>query len=60
MADLEENETAFLETLARITEEDWTKEGRHASLRILTIEEICHLIPDHEQAHLLDIQQALN
>jgi uncharacterized protein (TIGR03083 family) len=60
MAELEENEAVFLETLAVITEKDWTKKGRHASLRIMTIEEICHLIPDHEQTHLLDIQRALS
>lgn len=59
MAELEENEAVFLETLVVITEDDWTKKGRHASLRIMTIEEICHLIPDHEQAHLQEIQQAL-
>ena len=60
MAELVENEALFLEALAALTEGDWQKKGRHASLRILTIEEICHLIPDHEQAHLLDIQKALN
>ena len=59
LAELEKNEATFLETLAAITENDWTKKGRHASLRIMTIEEVCHLIPDHEQAHLLDIQKAL-
>jgi uncharacterized damage-inducible protein DinB len=60
MAELVENEALFLETLAALTESDWQKKGRHASLHVLTIEEICHLIPDHEQAHLLDIQKALN
>ena len=60
MAELVENEALFLETLAALTENDWQKKGRHASLHVLTIEEICHLIPDHEQAHLLDIQKALN
>ena len=60
MGELEENEASFLETLATIGEDDWTKKGRHASLRILTIEEICHLIPDHEQAHIRDIQKALS
>ena len=60
IAELEENEAVYLETLAALTEDDWPKKGRHASLRIMTIEEICHLIPDHEQAHLLDIQKALN
>jgi hypothetical protein len=60
MAELEENEAAFLETLTTITEADWNKKGRHASLHILTIEELCHLIPDHEQSHILDIQKALN
>ncbi len=47
---------AFIDTLA---EEDWTKQGRHASLRIMTIEEVCHLIADHEALHLANIREAV-
>ena len=59
LAEMEKHHLAFLDVLDTITEEDWQKNGRHASLRIMTIEEICHLIPDHEYDHLQGIQQAL-
>ena len=52
-----ENLLAVIETLS---EEDWHKKGRHASLNIYTIEEICHIIADHETAHLSDIQAAFS
>ena len=44
---------AFMDTLA---EDDWAKEGRHASLHILSIEQVCHLIADHEKAHIAEIR----
>jgi hypothetical protein len=47
---------SFIDTLGP---EDWDKKGRHASLRIMSIEEICHLIADHEQMHLGSIEQSL-
>lgn len=47
---------AFIETLQP---EDWEKKGRHASLRIMSIEEVCHLIADHEAGHAADIQKAI-
>ena len=43
----------FMDTLA---DDDWAKEGRHASLHILSIEQVCHLIADHEQAHIEEIR----
>ncbi len=60
MAEMAGNHANFLQVLASIEEEDWEKNGRHASLRIMTIEEICHLIPDHESDHIQHIQTALN
>ena len=42
----------FIDTLA---DDDWAKQGRHASQRILSIEQVCHLIADHEQAHIAEI-----
>ena len=39
--------------------DDWEKKGRHASLRIMTIEEICHLIADHELNHANGIREAM-
>lgn len=59
MAELEVNQAAFLAALDSFTEEDWGKNGRHASLHILTIEQICHLIPDHEQTHIQHIRDVV-
>ena len=59
MAKLEVNQAAFLAALDHLSEEDWGKNGRHASLRILTIEQICHLIPDHEQTHIQHIRDVV-
>lgn len=47
---------AFIETLQP---EDWDKKGRHGSLRIMTIEEVCHLIADHEMSHLAVMKKAV-
>lgn len=47
---------AFIDTL---DETDWDKKGRHASLRVMSIEEVCHLIADHEAQHLMVIKEAL-
>ncbi len=44
---------AFIDTLA---DDDWPKKGRHASLHILTIEQVCHLIADHERTHIAEIR----
>ena len=54
------NRTSLLEFIATLSEEDWQKKGRHASLNIYTIEEVCHIIADHEAAHLQDIQTAVH
>jgi hypothetical protein len=59
MAELEENHAHFLQVLEGIEDGDWQKNGRHASLRIMSIEEVCHLIPDHEADHLQQIRTAL-
>jgi uncharacterized protein (TIGR03083 family) len=53
------NRNQLLQVIATLAPDDWQKRGRHASLRIMSIEEICHLIADHETAHLADIQKAL-
>lgn len=47
---------AFLDTLS---DDDWAKEGRHASLNIYSIEQICHVIADHESLHLQNIREAV-
>lgn len=47
---------AFIDTLE---DTDWDKKGRHASLKIMSIEEVCHLIADHEQQHVAGIREAV-
>jgi uncharacterized damage-inducible protein DinB len=58
-ADLAQNRTYLLGVIDSLNEADLDKKGRHGSLRIMSIEEILHLIADHEQRHMADIQQAL-
>lgn len=55
MAESREQLLAFIDT---IQPEDWDKKGRHASLRIMSIEEVCNLIADHEAGHAQEIGQA--
>ena len=60
LAQMEMNRAHLLTVLDNLQPEDWQKKGRHASLRILTIEEVCHVIADHEWAHYEDMKNALN
>lgn len=53
------NRTALFAFIDSLEETDWDKKGRHANLKIMTIEEICHLIADHETLHLTGIREAL-
>jgi hypothetical protein len=57
--EIKENRPVLLEVIASLGEGDWGKRGRHASLRIMSVEEICHLIADHERNHVEDMRQAL-
>ena len=50
------NLLSFIDT---VQEDDWAKQGRHGSLRIMNIEEVCHLIGDHEQSHLAAMKEAI-
>lgn len=50
-----QNLLTFIQT---IKPDDWAKKGRHGSGRILSIEEICHTIAEHETMHTTHIQQA--
>lgn len=59
MDHLKENRAELFEFIDTIQPEDWKKKGRHGSLRILTIEEVCHLIADHEKSHLEQMQTAV-
>jgi hypothetical protein len=59
-AELAQNRTYLLGVIESLDEDDWDKKGRHGSLRIMTIEEILHLIADHEERHMEDIQRAVS
>lgn len=56
---LEQNRARLLAFINTLSDKDWGKKGRHASLNIYSIEEICHIIADHERDHIEDIKQAL-
>lgn len=60
LAGMAENRAGLIAFIDSLEDEDWGKEGRHASLQILTIEQVCHLIADHEAQHLAGIREALN
>jgi uncharacterized protein (TIGR03083 family) len=59
ITELETNQAQYLSALDSLADEDWGKTGRHASLRIMSIEEILHLIPHHEESHLVEMRTAL-
>jgi uncharacterized protein (TIGR03083 family) len=56
---METNREHLLTVLETLQPEDWAKKGRHASLRIMTIEEVSHTIADHEAGHLTEMKQVL-
>jgi hypothetical protein len=53
------NRQELVEFIGMLEEDDWEKQGRHGSLRILTIREICELVASHEAEHLRDMRQRL-
>lgn len=58
MAQMSANREHLLTVIESLEDGDWSKKGRHASLRIMTIEEVCHLIADHESVHLEEMKKA--
>lgn len=59
LAALAHNRGELLKFIDALAEADWEKQGRHGSLRIMTLAEICQIIADHESAHAADIRRAL-
>ncbi len=57
--EMSENRIQLFGFIDELRDEDWEKRGRHASLRIMSIEEICHLIGDHERMHVGVMRQAV-
>lgn len=60
LAGMAQNRAALFAFIDELKDADWAKKGRHASLQIMTIEEVCHLIADHETLHLAGIREALS
>lgn len=59
LSDLAESRKALLAFIDTLQPDDWQKKGRHASLRILTIEQIIKLIGHHERDHARNIREAV-
>lgn len=59
VAEFRQNRINLLSFIDTLHDEDWHKQGRHGSLRIMSIEEVCHLIADHELDHLRVMKEAL-
>lgn len=57
--DFRKNREALLAFIETLEPEDWDKKGRHASLKIMSIEEICYTIAEHEHAHFTEFQALL-
>lgn len=59
LAEMQINRENLFTIINNLNEEDWTKKGRHASLRILSVEEILNLIAEHEHDHLQKIKAVI-
>lgn len=59
MAMMHDNRKQVLAFMEELDDADWEKTGRHGSMGIMSIEQICEQIAIHEQEHLADLRQAL-
>lgn len=59
MADMEANRQALLTFIDSLSAEDWEKQGRHGSGKIMSIYEIVKIVGLHEKTHLQDIHAAV-
>ena len=59
LAIMEKNRQQLLAFIEGLAPEDWQKEGRHGSGRMMTIEEVVEMIAGHEAQHLEDLRRAL-
>ncbi|MDX1663734.1 MAG: DinB family protein [Candidatus Promineifilaceae bacterium] len=58
LATMRENREQLLALIDDLEPHEWDKEGRHGSLRVLSVEEILHVIADHEAQHTEDLRDA--
>lgn len=56
--DMTTNRSQLLALLDTLEPADWAKQGRHGSLKMMSIEQIFNLIADHEMSHTNDIRKA--
>ena len=59
MADMEANRQTMLTFIDSLSAEDWEKQGRHASGKVMSIYEIVKIIGLHEKTHMQDIRAAI-
>lgn len=59
LGEMTQNRAKLLEVIESLGPDDWDKKGRHASLQILSIEQICNLIADHERDHMAAVRAAV-
>lgn len=60
MAEMEQNRSALFELIDSLQDDEWALEGRHGSLRIMTVEQILQRIADHEVEHAADIRASVS
>jgi len=60
LAQLDQEQVTLFTFIDTVEADDWAKSGRHATLRIMSIEEICRLIADHETIHAGEITAAIS
>jgi uncharacterized damage-inducible protein DinB len=60
MAEMEQNRKALLELIDSLQDDEWALEGRHGSLRIMSVEQILQRIADHEVEHAADIRESVS
>lgn len=59
LALLDSTRSKTLDVLNSLTDDDWSKMGRHPSRGIITIEQYYETIAAHDQMHLADIKKGL-
>lgn len=59
LAMMDKNREQLLAFMEGLAPEDWQKEGRHGSGRMMRIEEVVEMIASHETQHLDDLRRAL-
>lgn len=58
-AELESTRTSLLAWMCDLSDEQLARTGRHASMKMLSVEEFLHTIASHEKTHAEDMARAL-